>query len=60
VRLRNPHLPQFLQEVTLRNVTLGDASTDLAVRGNGGDVAVRVLATHGDIEVSVVYAGLHS
>jgi glycogen debranching enzyme len=60
VRLRNPHLPSFLYEVTIRNLTIKDASTDLAVRGNGGDVAVRVLETRGDIEVSVVYSHLHS
>jgi glycogen debranching enzyme len=59
VRLRNPHLPPFLHEVTIRNLTIKDASADLAVRGNGGDVAVRVLETRGDIEVSVVYKGLH-
>jgi glycogen debranching enzyme len=60
VRLRNPHLPPFLYEVTIRNLTIKDARADLAVRGNGGDVAVRVLETRGDIEVSVVYKGLHS
>jgi glycogen debranching enzyme len=60
LRLRNPHLPPFLHEVTIRNLTIQDASTDLAVRGNGGDVAVRVLETRGDIEVSVVYKGLHA
>ena len=60
LRLRNPHLPPFLHEVTIRNLTIQDASTDLAVRGAGGDVAVRVLETRGDIEVSVVYKGLHT
>jgi glycogen debranching enzyme len=60
VQLRSPHLPSFLQEVTLRNVTMQDASADLAIRGNGGDVAVRVLETRGDIEVSVVYSHLHT
>ena len=60
MRLRNPHLPPFLQEVTLHNVTIQDASADLVIRGDGGDVAVRVLETRGDIEVCVVYAGLHA
>jgi glycogen debranching enzyme len=60
IRLRNPYLPPFLQEVTLRNVSLHDASADVAVHGHGDDVAVRVIDTRGDIEVSVVYAHLHS
>jgi hypothetical protein len=57
IRLRNPHLPTFLQEVVLRNVTLGEASVDLAIHGHGDDVAVRVVATRGPVEVYVVYAG---
>ena len=43
----------------MRNVTIQDASADLAIHGQGGDVAVRVLDTRGDIEVSVVYAAPH-
>jgi glycogen debranching enzyme len=60
VRLRNPHLPPFLHEVRLRNLTIQDASADVAVHGSGGDVAVRVLDTRGDIEVSVLYTAPHS
>jgi glycogen debranching enzyme len=57
IRLRNPHLPAFLQEVVLRNVSMDDASADLTIHGHGDDVAVRAIATRGPIEVSVVYAG---
>jgi glycogen debranching enzyme len=57
ILLRNPHLPAFLQEVTLRNVSIQDASADLAIRGYGDDVAVRVIETRGPVEVTVLFAG---
>jgi glycogen debranching enzyme len=54
VRLRNPRLPKFLDEVILRNLHVGDSSVDIAVRRSGENVSLSVLKTQGIIEVSVV------
>jgi glycogen debranching enzyme len=56
IRLRNPHLPAFLNEVILRDLRLGESSVDLRVSRNGDDVALEVLRTRGQIQVSIVLA----
>ncbi|WP_027526026.1 amylo-alpha-1,6-glucosidase [Bradyrhizobium sp. Ec3.3] len=56
IRLRNPHLPAFLNEVVLRDLQLGPSSVDLRIRRHGGDVALEVLRTRGQIQVSIVLA----
>jgi glycogen debranching enzyme len=56
IRLRNPRLPPFLDDVILRNVSLDDASADIAVHRQADDVSLHV-KTHGTIEVSVVHSG---
>ena len=56
IRLRNPHLPAFLDEVYLRNLRLGTSSVDLVVRRHDGDVALQVIRKReGSIRVSCVY-----
>jgi glycogen debranching enzyme len=54
IRLRNPHLPSFLNEVILRELQLGPSSVDLCVRRHGDDVSLEVLRTRGQIQVSLV------
>ena len=54
LRLRNPRLPKFLDEVILRNLQVGDSSVDIAVRRDGEAVSVSVLRALGTIEVSVL------
>ena len=55
VRLNNPVIPPAAGSITLRNVTLGDASADFIVRPSIGDgVALEVLRTHGDLRISLV------
>jgi glycogen debranching enzyme len=54
IRLRNPRLPAFLNEVILRELKLGPSSVDLRVRRHGDDVALEVLRTRGQIQVSIV------
>ncbi len=56
IRLRNPRLPSFLDEVVLRNLRLGQASVDLKVRRHANDVSVEILERRGQVQVSVVYA----
>jgi glycogen debranching enzyme len=54
IRLRNPRLPAFLNEVILRELKLGPSSVDLRVRQHGDDVSLEVLRTRGHIQVSIV------
>ncbi len=56
IRLRNPRLPAFLNEVILRDLQLGDSSVDLCVRRHNDDVSLEVLRTRGKIQVSIVLA----
>jgi len=56
IRLRNPHLPEFLNEVVLRDLRLGQASVDLCVRRHHRDVSVEVLGSRGRIGTSIIYA----
>jgi glycogen debranching enzyme len=56
IRLRNPRLPAFLNEVILRELQLGSSSVDLRVRRHGDDVSLEVLRRRGQIQVSIVLA----
>jgi glycogen debranching enzyme len=55
VRLYNPHLPDFLDEVVLRNLRLGTASLDLAIRQHATDISLHILRNEGNIRVSITY-----
>jgi glycogen debranching enzyme len=54
IRLRDPRLPEFLNEVVLRDLQLGPSSVDLRVRRHGEEVSLEVLRTRGQIQVSIV------
>jgi glycogen debranching enzyme len=54
IRLRNPRLPSFLDEVTLRNLRLDPASVDLRLRRHRDSVSLDILRTHGKVQVSIV------
>ena len=56
IRLRNPRLPSFLDEVTLRNLRLDPASVDLRLRRHRDSVSLDILRTHGKVQVSIVCA----
>ena len=56
VTLRNPSLPGFLDEVTIRNLRLGDAVTDLRVHRHGDEVSVEPSGKRGGLQVSVVFS----
>jgi glycogen debranching enzyme len=56
IRLRNPHLPAFLNEVTLRQLQLGPSTVDLRITRHGDDVSLEVLRRRGKIQVSIVLA----
>jgi hypothetical protein len=52
--LRNPRLPQFLDEVILRNLQVGGSAVDLKVSRHGEEVSLAVLRTRGPIQASVI------
>ena len=54
IRLRDPRLPEFLNEVLLRDLRLGPSSVDLRVRRHGDEVSLEVVRTRGQIQVSIV------
>ena len=54
IRLHNPRLPAFLNEVVLRDLKLGVSSADLRVRRHGDEVSLEVMKTKGQIQVSIV------
>jgi glycogen debranching enzyme len=56
IRLRNPRLPAFLNEVTLRQLQLGTSTVDLRITRHGEDVSLEVLRRRGKIQVSIVLA----
>jgi glycogen debranching enzyme len=60
IRLRNPRLPEFLDEVTLRDLQLGSASVDLRVRRHGETVSLDTPRITGDIRVAVVFSNFHA
>lgn len=56
ILLRNPRLPPFLDEVTLRNLRLNQSAVDLILRRQGHDVSLQVLRNEGKIRVAAVYS----
>jgi glycogen debranching enzyme len=56
IRMRNPHLPPFLDAIVLRKLQLGEASLDVKVRRHRGDVSVEVLESRGTIQLSILHA----
>jgi glycogen debranching enzyme len=55
IRLRNPSLPSFLDELVLRDLQLKEASIDIKVRRHRSTVSVEVLEQRGALQLSVVF-----
>ncbi len=55
VRMRNPRLPDFIDEIVIRDLRFGDASVDFVVRRHGSDISVQLLRSGGNARVSVVF-----
>jgi glycogen debranching enzyme len=51
IRLCNPTLPPNLDEVTIENLRVADASVDLLIRRHQEGIAVEVFRREGDVEV---------
>jgi glycogen debranching enzyme len=55
IRLNNPRLPGFLDEVVVRDLQLGGSHVDLRVRRHGETIALDTLRISGGIRVSIVH-----
>jgi glycogen debranching enzyme len=52
ILFNKPVIPDFLEDVALRDLKVGDASADVAFRRSNGEVVVQVLGRHGDCRVA--------
>ncbi|CAB4243434.1 Amylo-alpha-1,6-glucosidase [Methylacidimicrobium sp. AP8] len=55
IRMRNPHLPAFLDEVVLRRLRLLDASLDVKIRRHRGDASIEILKSSGAVQLVLVH-----
>ena len=53
IAFHRPYLPEFLQQITLTDLAVGDATLDLSFSRRGDDIAVNVLRRDGDCAVVV-------
>jgi glycogen debranching enzyme len=53
VRFRQPCLPEFLDEVVIRQLRVGDSQFDVMLRRYGAEVSVNVLDRRGDGRVAI-------
>ncbi len=56
IRLCNPQLPPFLDEMFLRNLQLGTSNVDLRIRRHRDTISLDTPRIDGDIRVSVVFS----
>jgi glycogen debranching enzyme len=54
VRFRRPVLPEFLDEIEIANLCVGEAVIDIALQRHGGDVGIDLLRREGQVEVLIV------
>jgi glycogen debranching enzyme len=51
ISFHQPMMPDFLEKIELRQLTVGDASADVALRRDGEEAAVHLLSRRGNIRV---------
>jgi glycogen debranching enzyme len=49
-----PALPEFLESVDLRNLSVGGSAVDVTLRRHGEDVSINVTRREGDVEILIV------
>jgi glycogen debranching enzyme len=54
ISFHQPTMPDFLETIELRQVSVGDASADVALRRDGEEAALHVLRRRGDIRLLTV------
>jgi glycogen debranching enzyme len=55
IRMRNPRLPDFIDEMVIKDLQLAGSSVDFAVRRHGLDVSVQLLRGGNDLRIAVVF-----
>jgi hypothetical protein len=53
IQFSTPRLPDFLQEITITNLKIGQASVDLSLHRNAHDVDVDPIGRQGAIDVVI-------
>jgi glycogen debranching enzyme len=56
IRLRNPRLPAFLNEIVLSDLRLGETTVDMSVRRQGKDISMQLIRSQGEVRVSALYS----
>ena len=54
IRFRDPEMPDFLDEVVIRGLRLGESRSDLRLHRYGRDVTVNVLSREGSARVQLL------
>jgi hypothetical protein len=54
IRFKNPVLPEFVDEMVIRNLQLGDTIVDLRIHSYGRDVTANVLSRVGTAKIAVL------
>ena len=54
IRLKNPVLPEFVDEIVLRNLRLGDTTVDVRIHRYGRDVTANVLSRAGTAKIAIL------
>jgi glycogen debranching enzyme len=55
IELINPTVPAFVGDILIRNLRLGEATADFAVRQDGGAISLQVLRATAGLQVSLVF-----
>jgi hypothetical protein len=55
IELINPTVPAFVGDIMVRNLRLGEATADFAVRQDGGAISLQVLRATAGLQVSLVF-----
>ena len=53
ISFQHPILPEFLQEVTIKNITVGKSQADIILQRQGKDVSINVSSRKGPVEIIV-------
>src|SRR5262249_3663607 len=54
IRLINPSVPELAGDIIIRNLSLGEANADVAIRQEGKAISLQVMRTRGDLRVTLV------
>jgi glycogen debranching enzyme len=53
ILLRDPRLPEFINEVTIRNLSMGSASVDFRIRRHDEEVSIEILKKRGELQLDL-------